>query len=102
MDVDQKEKIADLLHMGVKPARIHQELVTENPEKTPSMLQLNNLSYQESMKDIPCGMCTYAHAHPYFSYYLLFILNITNVGLLQGMQFITFKQSTWISCKKLR
>jgi hypothetical protein len=39
MDVDQKERTADLLHMGVKPARIHQELVTENPEKVPSMSQ---------------------------------------------------------------
>jgi hypothetical protein len=59
MDVDQKERTADLLHMGVKPARIHQELVTENPEKVPSMSQLNNLSYWESMKDMPYGMHTH-------------------------------------------
>jgi hypothetical protein len=53
MEVNQKERVADLLHMGVKPARIHQKLVIEDPEKVLSMSQLNNLSYRESMKDMP-------------------------------------------------
>jgi hypothetical protein len=33
IDVDLKERVADYIKMGVKPARIHQELVTENPRK---------------------------------------------------------------------
>jgi hypothetical protein len=53
MKVNQKERVADLLHMGVKPAKIYQELVIEDPEKALSMSQLNNLSYWESMKDMP-------------------------------------------------
>lgn len=56
MEKGQKERAAGLLHMGMKPARIHQELVIEDPEKAPSMSQLNNLSYRESMKDMPYSM----------------------------------------------
>jgi hypothetical protein len=33
MDVDQKERVADYLSMGVKLARIHQQLVIENPRR---------------------------------------------------------------------
>jgi hypothetical protein len=37
MDKEQKERVADYFKMGVKPARIHQKLVTEDSEKAPSM-----------------------------------------------------------------
>jgi hypothetical protein len=70
MEVNQRKRVAGLLHMGVKPARIHQELVTEDPEKAPSMLQLNNLSYWESMKDMLYG----THTNLYFPYCLLLSL----------------------------
>jgi hypothetical protein len=100
MDIDQKERVADYIKMGVKPAKIHQELVTENPDKASSMSQLNNLSYRESMKDMPYGTYTQTHTHLYFPYCLLFFLNVTNINLLQVMQFVTSKRSTRISCKK--
>jgi hypothetical protein len=45
MEVNQKEKVAGLLNMGIKPARIHHKLVNEDPKKASSMSQLNNLSY---------------------------------------------------------
>jgi hypothetical protein len=53
MEVNQKEMVADYLKMGVKPARIHQQLVIEASEKAPSISQVNNLSYRKSMKDMP-------------------------------------------------
>jgi hypothetical protein len=55
LDKELKDKITDYLNMGINSAKVHQQLVNKSPSHAPSVSQVKNLKYRESMKDMPSG-----------------------------------------------